>query len=171
MILSAPGMVSSSVYAADNTKDNLCNGANLSLSSNEGCAKKCEDSKGREISCTKRVDDVIGMVINVLSVIVGLVAVIMIIYSGFRYITSGGDSGKIDTAKNTILYAIVGLVIVASAQFIAKFVLAKVSNGGKSRPSSSKSQQDDTKENCPSGRYTASNPPKCIPQNNNGTPI
>ena len=61
--------------------------------------------------------------INIFSVLVGIVAVIMIIIGGFRYITSGGDSGNVTGAKNTILYAIVGLVIVALAQFIVKFVL------------------------------------------------
>jgi hypothetical protein len=49
----------------------------------------------------------------------------MIIYGGFRYITSGGESGSISSAKNTILYAIIGLIIVALAQFIVKFILAK----------------------------------------------
>jgi hypothetical protein len=62
-------------------------------------------------------------VVNVFSVIVGAVAVIMIIYGGFRYITSGGDSGGVGNAKNTLIYAIVGLVIVALAQLIVHFVL------------------------------------------------
>jgi len=64
-------------------------------------------------------------VVNVFSIIVGIIAVIMIIIGGFKYITSGGDSGNVTGAKNTILYAIVGLVIVALAQFVVKFVLAK----------------------------------------------
>ena len=52
----------------------------------------------------------------------------MIIYGGMRYITSGGDSGKITSAKNTIIYALIGLVVVALAQFIVKFVLNKVTS-------------------------------------------
>jgi Type IV secretion system pilin len=63
-------------------------------------------------------------IINVLSVIVGVIAVIMIIIGGLRYITSGGDSGNVSSAKNTIIYAIVGLIIVALAQFIVRFVLS-----------------------------------------------
>jgi hypothetical protein len=47
----------------------------------------------------------------------------MIIYGGFRYITSGGDSGRVGNAKNTLIYAIIGLVIVALAQLIVHFVL------------------------------------------------
>ncbi|HSW37456.1 MAG TPA: pilin [Candidatus Saccharimonadales bacterium] len=62
-------------------------------------------------------------VVNIFSVIVGIVAVLMIIYGGFRYITSGGESGNISNAKNTLIYALVGLIIVALAQFIVHFVL------------------------------------------------
>jgi TRAP-type C4-dicarboxylate transport system permease small subunit len=67
----------------------------------------------------------IKKIINILSVIVGVVAVIMIIIGGFRYITSGGSSDKVTGAKNTILYAIIGLIIVALAQVIVRFVLNK----------------------------------------------
>ena len=54
----------------------------------------------------------------------------MIIYGGFRYVTSGGDSGHVSSAKNTIIYAIVGLVVVALAQFIVQYVLNQVSQVG-----------------------------------------
>lgn len=62
-------------------------------------------------------------IINLLSVVVGIVAVIMIIFAGFRYITSGGKQESVTSAKNTILYAVIGLIIVALAQIIARFVL------------------------------------------------
>jgi Flp pilus assembly pilin Flp len=67
----------------------------------------------------------VAFIINVFSWIIGAVSVIMIIYGGFRYITSGGDSNGVTAAKNTILYAIIGLVIVALAQIIVNFVLNK----------------------------------------------
>lgn len=69
------------------------------------------------------------LIINLLSVVIGFVAVVMIIIGGFRYITSGGSSEKVSGAKNTILYGIIGLVIVALAQIIVQFVLSKVSSG------------------------------------------
>ena len=74
------------------------------------------------------VNKIITTVINIFSLVVGVVSVIMIIIGGLRYITSGGDSGNVTNAKNTILYAIVGLVIVALAQIIVHFVLSRVSN-------------------------------------------
>jgi len=54
--------------------------------------------------------------------------VIMIIVGGFRYITSGGESGNVSGAKNTLIYAIVGLVIVALAQIIVHYVLNTASS-------------------------------------------
>ena len=71
------------------------------------------------------VNNIIKVVINVFSTVVGVVAVIMIILAGFKYITSSGDSGKITSAKNTLIYALIGLVIVALAQTIVKFTLSK----------------------------------------------
>ena len=62
-------------------------------------------------------------IVNIFSLLVGIVSVIMIIYGGFRYITSGGESGAVGNAKNTIIYAIIGLVIVALSQVIVHFVL------------------------------------------------
>lgn len=72
-----------------------------------------------------KVDSIVEEIINILTIIVGVIAVIMIIIGGLRYITSGGDSNKVSSAKNTILYAIIGLVIVALAQVIVRFVLNK----------------------------------------------
>lgn len=67
--------------------------------------------------------------VKILSIIVGIVAVIMIILGGFKYITSGGDATKVASAKNTIFYAVIGLVIVALAQLIVRFVLTKATTG------------------------------------------
>lgn len=75
-----------------------------------------------------RVNRIIKLVINILSLIVGVVAVIMIIISGLKYITSGGDTNNVTSAKNTILYAIIGLIIVALAQVIVRFVLDKAAD-------------------------------------------
>ena len=77
----------------------------------------------------KTLDDTIAEVINILSSAVGIVAVIMIIVGGFRYITSGGNDASVTSAKNTILYAIIGLVVVALAQVIVRFTLSKLTNG------------------------------------------
>jgi hypothetical protein len=71
----------------------------------------------------KPLTDTIANVINILSSIVGFVAVVMIIVGGFKYITSNGDAAGIASAKHTVIYAIVGLLLVAMAQLIVRFVL------------------------------------------------
>ena len=80
----------------------------------------------------KTLPQIVAFIINVFSWIIGAVSVIMIIYGGFRYITSGGDSNGVTAAKNTILYASIGLIIVALAQIIVNFVLDKTTNIGTS---------------------------------------
>ena len=71
---------------------------------------------------------VIKIVINTTSILAGVLAVVMLIFGGIKYITSGGDSSKTTSAKNTIVYALIGLVIVAMSQFIVKYVLSKASD-------------------------------------------
>jgi hypothetical protein len=70
---------------------------------------------------------VIRQIINIFSIVVGAVSVIMVIIGGFRYVVSNGDSNGVSGAKNTILYAIIGLVIVLFAQVIVRFVLTEAS--------------------------------------------
>ncbi|HEX5395340.1 MAG TPA: pilin [Candidatus Saccharimonadales bacterium] len=95
----------------------LCAGVNLNVNDTN-----CNDG-GDAVST---INDLIRKTINLLSVIVGVVAVIMIMVGGFRYITSGGSDTGVTSAKNTILYAIIGLIIVALAQLLVRFVLRQV---------------------------------------------
>lgn len=103
----------------------VCSGAsNLQVSTaptGSDCSTNAEDTESK-------VNSLITTIINIFSVVVGIVAVLFIVYGGFRYITSGGDSGNVTSAKNTILYALIGLIIVALAQVIVKFVLAKATS-------------------------------------------
>jgi hypothetical protein len=90
----------------------------------------CEDTSIDNPSCptgneTDQVNHLIHEIINILTVVVGIASVIMIIVGGFKYVTSGGNQEKVTSAKNTILYALIGLVIVALSQLIAHFVLGK----------------------------------------------
>ncbi|MFZ1249814.1 MAG: pilin [Candidatus Saccharimonadales bacterium] len=71
----------------------------------------------------KDVNSIITTVIKIFSGVIGVVAVVMIMTAGFKYITSSGDAAKVTSAKNTLLYAIIGLVIAVLAQVIVKFVL------------------------------------------------
>ncbi len=98
--------------AATNKK--VCEGVNIvSGTTGSDCS---EDGTESFSALAKRI-------INIFSVVVGVVSVIMIIIGGFRYIVSNGDSNAVTGAKNSILYAVVGLVIVLFAQVIVRFVL------------------------------------------------
>ncbi len=68
--------------------------------------------------------DYIQLIINALLFIIGALAVIMIIVGGIRYVTSGGDSNAATSARNTIMYAVVGLLIAAIAYAIVNFVIS-----------------------------------------------
>ena len=81
----------------------------------------CDDSGQQEVT------KVIKSIINILSIIVGAISVIMIVIGGFRYIISGGDSNATAAARNTIIYALVGLAIVIFAQAIVAFVINRIS--------------------------------------------
>lgn len=74
---------------------------------------------------SSQLNKVIKSIVNLLTIIVGVVAIIMIIISGMKFVTSGGDSQKTASAKTTLIYAIVGLIVVALAQVIVRFVLSK----------------------------------------------
>lgn len=62
-------------------------------------------------------------IVNVLLFIVGAIAVIMLIIGGIRYTTSNGDSNQVTAAKNTILYAIIGIIVAIIAYAVVNFVI------------------------------------------------
>jgi hypothetical protein len=65
----------------------------------------------------------IQQVVNILLYVLGAIAVLMIVIGGVRYTTSNGDSSAVKGAKDTILYAIVGLVVAVMAYAIVNFVV------------------------------------------------
>jgi ABC-type Fe3+ transport system permease subunit len=73
-------------------------------------------------------EDLVVQVINILSLVGGALAVIMLIYGGLRYVISAGSPEATKSARNTIIYALVGLVIIAAAQVVVQFVLVKANN-------------------------------------------
>jgi heme/copper-type cytochrome/quinol oxidase subunit 2 len=96
-------------------KDSACSGIG-GTRSGENCS----------VAGSTSLDTIITNIVNILSIFVGIVAVIMVIFAGFKYITSAGDSNAIAAAKNTLMWAIVGVLVVALAQAIIHFVLHKI---------------------------------------------
>lgn len=116
-VLAVPVLAPSVAYASVSIEENICNGTNASTSGGGVCGKTAANTK---------VSQVMSNVINFFSLLVGIVSVVMIIIGGFRYTTAGGESSKITAAQQSIIFALVGLVIVAMAQFIVHFVLGKI---------------------------------------------
>ncbi len=104
------------VMASDAAKDAICSGI---VAAGEDCGTDA-DADSSSVSST------IETVINILSVIGAVIAVIMIIIGGMKFITSQGDGNSTAGARNTIIYAVVGLVIIALAQVIVQFVVGRV---------------------------------------------
>lgn len=96
-------------------------------------APNCTDAVSCISDGTKSVDsgngsaedlpDRIKTIVNILLFLLGAIAVIMIIIGGIRYATSNGDAGSVKGAKDTILYAVIGLVVAILAYAIVNFVL------------------------------------------------
>lgn len=106
--------------------------ATESVSAANALDKTCQAGNNQSSSiCKSRTDDIGGgnfakSVTNTLFFAMGALAVIMIIFGGIRYATSNGDAGNIKTAKNTILYSVVGLIVALMAYGIVEFVLGRL---------------------------------------------
>ena len=100
----------------EGSKGAACKGANL----NDAQADCKSDEAAGKLSGT------LSNVINLLSAIIGIAAVIVIVLNGLRFITANGDSNAITSARNGVIYALVGLIIVALAQAIVRLVLNRV---------------------------------------------
>jgi hypothetical protein len=81
------------------------------------------DSDGRRAGAFT---NLLESIINILLFIIGAIAVIMIIIGGIKYTTSNGDQAQVTSAKNTILYAVVGLIVAIMAYAIVNFVVSKL---------------------------------------------
>ncbi|MET1033150.1 MAG: hypothetical protein ABWX94_01490 [Candidatus Saccharimonadales bacterium] len=69
---------------------------------------------------------ILTKVTKLISYIAGIASIIIIIVAGMMYVTSGGDPGKISSAKDAVIYALVGLAVVVTAQGIIFFVLSRI---------------------------------------------
>ena len=107
--------ISSTAYAASD----ICsqNGVPLEVRRANGCAGAGDQATISEV--------IVGIVNGVVGAM-ALVAVIFIVVGGVNYMTSAGDSGKIQKAKNTILYAVIGLIICVLAFAIVNFVVVNI---------------------------------------------
>ena len=99
----------------------------VSAAFSKGISDGADTAQGKD-----QPDDLVGSngifttITNVLLFIIGAIAVIMLIIGGIRYVTSGGDSTAVTAAKNTILYAVVGIVVAIIAYAVVNFVIESI---------------------------------------------
>ncbi|HUC88234.1 MAG TPA: hypothetical protein VMR95_03750 [Candidatus Binatia bacterium] len=143
---------------ASNTSNGLAS-SKLSVASsligpqsvNEACAGVDLSSTGSCPDTTTNLNNILSTVISILSIVVGIIAVIMIIIGGLKFITSGGEASKSAGARNTIIYALIGLVVAVLAQVLVHFVLNRVVNAA------------NTKSPASSSTSACVNSPSCLP--------
>lgn len=111
----AVGVFGGATLVGDSVSAEVCSGSAVS------CAQSGANASGQ--SGGMSLQNLVKRIVNILLYVIGAVAVIMIIIGALRYVTSSGDSSQTTAAKNTILYAVVGLVIAVLAYAIVNFVL------------------------------------------------
>lgn len=96
---------------------------------NNSSATVCEDANKSQSKSNNSLygkNGILTKIAKLISIIIGLAAVIVMIMAGIQYMTSTGDPAKVNNAKNTIVYAIIGLVLAVFAQIIIRFVIEKL---------------------------------------------
>lgn len=98
----------------------------VGLSEGAGAAKGDDQTQclfGTEGTACEGKTPMFRVITNVLLFIIGAISVIMLIIGGIRYTVSGGDSAAVKSAKDTILYAIIGIVVAILAYAVVNFVI------------------------------------------------
>lgn len=90
------------------------------------CKSKNAQEKGGGRNPLFGPDGVITFIINLISALVGIAAVIMIILAGLKFITSGNNPQDVSSAREMVIYAVAGLIIAVSAQLIVRVFLAQI---------------------------------------------
>jgi hypothetical protein len=86
----------------------------------------CQELNKGRTSTTNPLITVIGAAISVLAYVIGIAAVVGVVVSGLRLITSNGDAGGVASARSALTYSLVGIVVAIFAQFIVVFILDKI---------------------------------------------
>lgn len=90
---------------------------------NDYCAKAENINTAICKQNAKPLTDYIKPIVNTALFVLGAIAVVMIIFGGIKYTTSAGEAKAVESAKNTIMYAVIGLVVALLAYAIVNFVL------------------------------------------------
>lgn len=104
-------------------KDILSPGADCSGNNGTGSSAVCTDVNNAGSTPDDPVVKTLRGITTIVATIAGAGAILLILVGSIQYITSGGDSNKINNAKNTIVYALIGVLVIALAATIIEFVI------------------------------------------------
>ncbi len=144
-LLPAGLALSPSLAYADTVQNSIQSGVNQASGNNAPSS-----SPGTTIA------NVIKTILNILSAVAGVAAVVMIVVAGLRLVLSAGSEGAVKGAKNSIIYAVIGLIIVALAQIIVHFVIGNITTGASG---SSGNNSNNSQSSSNSGYSQGSNSP------------
>jgi len=135
LVLGAGGIIGAPAYAAKGDTCTTSDGKAGVIVDDAGTCKSCDVAEGisgaLSEACSKGkgqsgqlfgTGGIVTTIINAMLFIVGILCVVMIIFGGIRYTTSTGDKGRVDAAKNTIIYAVVGLIVAIVAYALVNWV-------------------------------------------------
>lgn len=69
---------------------------------------------------------ILTKIISLLSIVVGIAAIIGIMYAGLRFITSGSNPQQVTAAREAVIYSVVALLVAATAQLLVRFLVGKI---------------------------------------------
>lgn len=84
--------------------------------------------QGEGLSNAQEPTELVEQVINIILYAAGILAVGFLIFGGIKYVTSSGDSSKVKAAKDTIMYAVIGLAVTILAYVIVNFVITAINS-------------------------------------------
>ncbi|MEO6760836.1 MAG: pilin [Candidatus Saccharimonadales bacterium] len=152
--VAATSLVSAAPLSVDGTAETADPSGSSNSANNDGSSSSsgatdiaCQAISGQSncdgnSSGSLSINKIVSMVVNVLTYVVGAVSIVMIIIGGFKFMTSAGDAQKVASARNSIIYALIGLVIVVLAQLIVHFTINTAVDSTSSSSSTTTGQSD-----------------------------
>lgn len=118
LCFATPAMVGAQSASFDPFKK-VCDGSTTDSS----VCKDNEDAKANPFNPISGKDGILFTAVRILSSLVGVISVIMILFGSIKYITAGGEANSVASAKRTIVYALVGVLVAALAQGLVIFIV------------------------------------------------
>jgi hypothetical protein len=129
-VLSLPALVvSGSISAQVNPIDSVCNDEDGKRKEALKDSPVCNESDAGQIATEQPLvgnSGVLTTTTNILSMVAGIIAVIIIVIAGIQMTLSGGDGQKVSNSRNTIIYAAVGITVIVVARGLVLFIINRI---------------------------------------------